>query len=655
MHRRLAPDRELHDEGPALAGDQRLDGSPLVLAQPGTAGLVADGAGEDGVGRCAEFFVAHASMQPDASDIRRTTSVACGQLLTCPRPGFSTGEPEFGNPRQSRRMTNHSEAAGGSGEPTIMLRSPAELADALPYLMGFHPDDSVVLVASHGGRRAFGGRVRLGIPDQEEDWPSIAEQLVTCLVTGSERRVARPDGVFVYLCQDPREGEDAQQTMERLRPLAVALRVACGNSGITVEEALCLSAGRYWSYVCRDVRCCPPTGAPMAMQGTSVTAAAATYAGLPMHGTLRQMQARFAPSGRGVASDLKHALDAASSALVPRMLSDNEGEQVAGETLATAARLMGKLRAAPPVGGALDADIRDDQLIGDREAADVILGLQVRETRDRAAEWMEGEEAALALRLWRALARRCVAPYAEFATPPLALAGWVAWSLADEPEARVALGLALELDPVYTFAQLLHRACNQGLDVEEVRRCLRDQLGMRNAELGTRPDGALPATKGGGRSQAVVPDWQSMPGVWRSDPRTRSASGRSSAEARSDTPGTRRSSEVSTPTPSPEPEASTGKTGGCQSDHRPVGGSSSRRPPASTSRRKGRTRPESRVDPDLAGRLKRNIARQSAVGSTGSGHRRRSGGQGTGRRHGGSGRRPGGSQPPRGGDRGKGK
>ncbi|WP_187369951.1 DUF4192 domain-containing protein [Streptomyces boluensis] len=550
-------------------------------------------------------------------------------------------------------MTNHSEAAGGSGEPTITLRSPAELADALPYLMGFHPDGSVVLVASHGDRRTFGGRVRLGIPDQEEDWPSIAEQLVTCLVTGSERRVARPDGVVVFLCQDPRDGESAQQAMERLRPLAAALCAACGNAGITVDEALCLSAGRYWSYVCRDARCCPPTGAPMALQGTSVTAAAATYAGLPMHGSLRQMKARFAPRRGGGVADQKSTLDAASSALVPRMLSDNEGELVARETIATAAGMMARLRTAPPVGGVLEADLRDDQLIGDREAADVILGLQVRETRDRAAEWMEGEEAVLALRLWRALARRCVAPYMEFATAPLALAGWVAWSLDDEPEARVALGLALELDPVYTFAQLLHRACNQGLDVEEVRQCLRDQLRTRDARSTARVAGALPGPGEGDRPQLLVPDWQSMSGVWRRDTHGSRTARDPEAEGRKpESPLVSRPGEA--PASSAEPGAPTGKPGGCQAHHRPAKGSATRRPPGSATRRKGRTRPDTRVDPDLAGRLKRNIARRGPAGATGGGPRRRGGGPSAGRRPGGPGRRSGGSSSA-GGDQGNGK
>ena len=85
-------------------------------------------------------------------------------------------------------MTNHSEAAGTSGdsdisgrgrhgegsvgrapsgrggrgehaghdlpgEHQVTLRTPAELADALPYLLGYRPEDSIVLVALHDGER----------------------------------------------------------------------------------------------------------------------------------------------------------------------------------------------------------------------------------------------------------------------------------------------------------------------------------------------------------------------------------------------------------------------------------------------------------------------------------------------------------------------
>ncbi|MFD0430637.1 DUF4192 domain-containing protein [Streptomyces zhihengii] len=119
------------------------------------------------------------------------------------------------------------------------------------------------------------------------------------------------------------------------------------------------------------------------------------------------------------------------------------------------------------------ADAEDDRVISAREAAALILGLQDRRTRVRAAQWMEGVDAAPALRLWRALARRCAGLYQAHAAAPLTLAGWVSWATGDEPSARVALGLALRTDPGYVFAQLLHQACNEGIDPETLRHCLR--------------------------------------------------------------------------------------------------------------------------------------------------------------------------------------
>ncbi|MFF2524958.1 DUF4192 domain-containing protein [Streptomyces liangshanensis] len=380
-------------------------------------------------------------------------------------------------------MNKHHEPTGSADEQQITLRSPAELADALPYLLGFHPTDSVVMVALHGGRGRFGGRLRLGIPRSPGEWPPVAEQLAECLVEGSERRGTRPDGIVVFLCQDPAEGESGRRVMERLRPFAQRLRTACGALDVPVYEALCISDGRYWSYCCPDVRCCPPEGTGLALPGTSVMAAAAAYAGIRVRGSLREMEARLEPRPAPAAEGQARALDDAGAALVPRILGAGSRERVGAETLRLARVLMRRLGDAPRGdvldSGAGETDAADDGLIGDDEAAAVILGLQDRVTRDRAAEWMEGAEAEPALRLWRALARRCAGPYAEHGAAPLSLAGWVAWSLGDEPAARVALGLALRLDPRYVFARLLHQACNQGMDPEELRRCLRRERAAR--------------------------------------------------------------------------------------------------------------------------------------------------------------------------------
>ncbi|PKT72595.1 DUF4192 domain-containing protein [Streptomyces populi] len=389
------------------------------------------------------------------------------------------------------------------GEHQVTLRTPAELADALPYLLGYRPDDSIVLVALHDRERRgrFGGRARLGIPAHAEDWPSASDQLAQGLVKGSERRGARPESMVAYLCQEPGSGESGREVMERLRPLAQLLRTACGRLDVPVVEALCISDGRFWSYTCPGQGCCPVEGTSMGLPGTSVLAAAATYAGLQVRGSLKDLTARLLPRESAAVPGQEAALDTASMALVPRILEEDSRAGVAEEALALARRLRDRFAASFPVSGTRPSDLRDDGLLENDEAATLILGLQDRTTRDRAAQWMEGDEAAPALRLWRALARRCVGPYHEHAAAPLTLAGWVAWSMGDELEAREALAMALGADPDYLFARLLHQACNEGLDPESVRRCLRaERAGSGSADAGrptgsgTRPETAGPAS-----------------------------------------------------------------------------------------------------------------------------------------------------------------
>ncbi|CAL9564505.1 hypothetical protein SUDANB120_04714 [Streptomyces sp. enrichment culture] len=395
------------------------------------------------------------------------------------------------------RTPSHEPSARPPGDPApprVTLRSPGELADALPYMLGFHPTDSLVMVAVHGEGGRFGGRLRLGIPPAPAEWEDTARQVAECLVHGSERRGRRPDGIILFLCQDPVPGDSAQRVMARLRPLAHRIRLACGALEVPVLEAVCISGGRYWSYCCPDERCCPAEGLPLAAPGTSVAAAAATFAGLRIRGSLRELEAGLSPLRGPLAREMEQALDRAAAALVPKILDGATREQVGAETVTLARTLLRRLALAPPAEGGPCADDWDDALLGHDEAASVILGLQDRETRDIAAEWMEDDESAAALRLWRALARRCVGAYGEHAAAPLTLAGWISWSAGDEPTARIALGLALRADADYRFAQLLHHACNEGIDPEGLRACLRAERRRRNprrptAAETTRPPG----------------------------------------------------------------------------------------------------------------------------------------------------------------------
>lgn len=221
---------------------------------------------------------------------------------------------------------NHHETSGLSRTQQITLRGPAELADALPFVLGFHPTDSVVLIALHGEHGRFGGRVRLGIPRSPREWASTADHLAECLVEGGSRSGARPDGIVVFLCQDPGAGETSRRVMERLRPFAQLLRIACGALDIPVYEALCISDGLYFSYCCPDARCCPPDGTPLALSGTSVMAATAAYAGVQVRGSLRDMESRFRPPGGPQEEAQRAALDSAAAAIVPQILEDTEDE-----------------------------------------------------------------------------------------------------------------------------------------------------------------------------------------------------------------------------------------------------------------------------------------------------------------------------------------
>ncbi|WP_425424698.1 DUF4192 family protein [Streptomyces phaeochromogenes] len=447
-----------------------------------------------------------------------------------------------------------------------------------------------MLAALHDrdGRGRFGGRARLGIPGNADDWASAARQLTEGLVKGSERRGALPESIVAFLCQDPKDGESAREVMERLRPLAQLLRTACGALDVPVIEALCISDGRFWSYCCPSAQCCPSDGTPMGLPGTSVLAAAATYAGLQIRGSLREFRARLIPWETAAALEQESALNAVSMALIPRILDDEIRTVVATETLDLAHRVMRRfadstsaagapgvsgapglsgvpaVSGAASVSGALSADLRDDELLCHDEAATLILGLQDRTTRDRAAEWMEGDEAGPALRLWRALARRCVGPYGEHAAAPLTLAGWVAWSSGDELEAREALAMALGADPGYLFARLLHQACNEGLDPESIRRCLRkERVDRAGAEtIASSASSASPVDAGGASGAA------SMPSTRVASRRRRKPRSTGSAESRpgsrpSGTAGTRRPRSTTDGSPAPEAPTRAGDgTGG---------------------------------------------------------------------------------------------
>ncbi|WP_327074252.1 DUF4192 domain-containing protein [Kitasatospora purpeofusca] len=342
----------------------------------------------------------------------------------------------------------------GPGGRSLTMRGPADMAEALPYLLGFFPDDSIVAVGLQPPGLHQGGVIRLDIPESAAEWPAAAEETAALMVRLSERQEQRPVQVLLYLCQDPAVRgpgrEHGPPVAERLRPLAESLRQSFESRGVRVKESLCVSAGRWWSYLCAREGCCGPGGHPIRRRPGPV-AVAATVAGLAPRGSRKEILAGLAPIGPPGAESVRAALARAGAGpgAAPggrRALDRREGARLVDTAVAEF------------MTGAVSLD--------DDRAARLLLALQDRVLRDRAAEYARPAELAPTRRLWTFLATRCVAPHERFAAPPLTLLAWVSWVAGDAATARVVLGHTLRRAPGYLLAQLLYESMNGGFAPE---------------------------------------------------------------------------------------------------------------------------------------------------------------------------------------------
>ncbi|MEY9848609.1 DUF4192 domain-containing protein [Streptacidiphilus sp. MAP5-3] len=385
--------------------------------------------------------------------------------------------------------------------PVVRMKTPADIAEALPFLLGFFPNDSIVALGLQGPRRRQGGSVRVDLPARAA-WPGAAEEVMRYLLALSEQRDTLPDAVILYLCQDPVIGGSPRAVAESLRPLALLLGEAFGAAGIPVHESLCLSEGRWFSYTCDDPECCPAEGAPIRPPGsTSAVAAAAAFAGIQVRGNLRDLHRELAPVPVATVEPLMRAFERVMPAVAAEIGRERGCERLRSATADLVAAAVARFRSG-------------ERTLDDEHAARIVLGLQDRLARDRAAEWLDPPDVHHAADVWRYLARRCVGPFADHAAAPLSLLGWTAWVTGDTVTARVALGRALTADPDYTFAALLYEAINCGAVPDSLCATLRAERAARQrgsrrrrrCRLGRGPEGA------GGSCAGADPETSGNPG-----------------------------------------------------------------------------------------------------------------------------------------------
>lgn len=127
---------------------------------------------------------------------------------------------------------------------SIRLRGPGDLLATLPYQLGFHPQDSVVLVAVTGGRVAFLQRVDL---PPRRHVPVVVEAIL--------RPVARfrPDGVFLV----------GYETVEgSSHPLLSAMAAECKRVAVEARGVWVVRDGRWYAGPGQH-HSGPPRGIPM--------------------------------------------------------------------------------------------------------------------------------------------------------------------------------------------------------------------------------------------------------------------------------------------------------------------------------------------------------------------------------------------------------
>lgn len=333
----------------------------------------------------------------------------------------------------------------------IRLRGPADILAALPFQLGYHPHEAVVVVALAG--RAIGMVQRLDLPAPEQ-----VDAAVGALLPALVRE--QPDAVLLV-------GYESSSSVAM--PLLDALATAVRDVGIDVLDRLLVRDGQWFAPDCVS-GCCPAEGTPLPSPHETPAVAdfvALEMAPVPDRGALR----------RQLDPDPERCAEvAAVPDLCPSTVGPHDDAVRRLRQLSRWAVVCDVSAARPPLEGLAPEEIADlarslrdlelrDGLIGwlcpgalPVEALDDDLVDQLRSCLP-VASWAGGqptaERAIAGRRLQARLVQLCRLLPDRQAAPALTVLANVAWWLGDGALSRVALERALELEPGYRLAHLL--------------------------------------------------------------------------------------------------------------------------------------------------------------------------------------------------------
>jgi hypothetical protein len=193
--------------------------------------------------------------------------------------------------------------------PVFRLQSSADVLAIVPYLLGFHPNDDVVILGLADARLVVTARADLPAAGAEPtEARAGAGRLAAVVAKEAEAAV-----VVAY-------GPPA--------PAAAAIDAAVAAlaaRGVTVHDAIRVSGGRWRSHSCRDPRCCPPDGSPYDPAGHPI-AAQAVLAGQTALPDRAALAAQIQPLTGAARESMRQATERARGRL-RRLLAAPAGEE----------------------------------------------------------------------------------------------------------------------------------------------------------------------------------------------------------------------------------------------------------------------------------------------------------------------------------------
>ncbi|MFF4989703.1 DUF4192 domain-containing protein [Streptosporangium saharense] len=316
----------------------------------------------------------------------------------------------------------------GSGPVPVILDRLADIVAVVPYLLGFHPELSMVALIIDPADKSITATLRFDLPDRTDSTP-LAHELGDMMTANHATQVL----LIGY-------GPDM-----RVSPIMDALRHVLHGRDITVVEALRVEEGRYWSYLCPDPGCCPPDGTPF--DPTTAPATSPVLAALNVLADRDALVATLAPVD-GLQREAMRAATVAAHTRAAVMLAD---PAVTGQTWYAEGRKR--------VREALERTADGGQ-VTEEEAAWLGVLLTMIVVRDAAITFITAYPATVLSRLWGRLTRLVEEVYAP---APATLAAMTAYYNGDGALARIAVDRALAADPAYRMAYLMRGALNYGL------------------------------------------------------------------------------------------------------------------------------------------------------------------------------------------------